>query len=128
MKTKHFIAFLLLATLTFVACGKDDDDDEKEPPVKSKHEMLYDKWWYDVGGDNRDDHKFDSDGTWQMTTTPVVTGNYEWLENDSLLLTYDAYPDIKLVYYFPEITETTMKFWPKNEPEGNIYEFSTTKP
>ena len=120
MKIKHFIALMLLFTLAMSACKK-----EEEEPAPDPHELLYDKWWYNVGNQGRGDHYFDSDGTVQMTI-PAANGTWKWGVNDSLTVTMDGYPPMNL--HFTKITENSMEYWPTFEPEGNLYQFSTTKP
>ena len=121
MKVKHFIALLLLFSLGMAACGKE----EEEEPIPDPHEMLYDKWWYNEGNQGRGDHYFNSDGTCQMTIPPA-NGTWTWSVNDSLTVTMDSYPPMNLHFSF--IKESTMEYWPTFEPEGNLYQFSTTKP
>lgn len=121
-KIQLLFAAIIIATLAITACGKDDDDDVT---TTDPHELLYDKWWYNVGNQGRGAHYFNSDGTCQMTIPPA-SGTWTWSVNDSLIVNIDNYPSMTL--HFTEIKENTMEYWPTFEPEGNLYQFSTTEP
>jgi hypothetical protein len=125
MKIKQLFALMILLSMTFAACTKDDDDKkEEETPSKSKHEMLYDKMWYNLG-QGRGDHYFNSDGTctWSLV---AGQGSWEWKPNDSLKVSFPGYTD--QVFHMLKIEEKTMEYWPTSEPEANIYKFSDTQP
>jgi hypothetical protein len=126
MRKLHFLLtslVLLALALTFTSCDKDDDDDV---PL-SKQELLVDKWWYDVAGQNRGDHKFNSAAkTVDFTYPSPIQGTYLWGPNDSMYITMPGgAPPFTL--WFKTVTETNMEYWPTFEPVENIYKFTTTK-
>ncbi len=121
-KLKLVIALFVFAAFAIASCNKTPDD---PPAPKDKHELLYDKWWYNVGNQGRGAHYFNSDGTCQITIPPS-SGVWKWSVNDSLIVTMDNYPPMTL--HFTKIEETEMEYWPTFEPEGNLYQFSTTEP
>lgn len=123
---KKFIYAFLMITMSSVAlfssCGKDDDDDDVV--VKTTKELLVDKWWYNNPNVGRGDHYFASDGTIKLNSATV--GTYVWTVNDSMVVT--ASGGASVTWYIKSVTETTMEYWPTNEPATNIYKFTTTKP
>jgi len=122
MKFKLFFIFILLLSVSFVACNKNDD---KDKPSEDKHMKLYDKWWYGTENQGRGDHYFGSDGT-AIWTLVAGEGVWEWRSNDSLKIVFPSNPP--LVFWFTKIEDNEIEYWPNTEPEGAFFQFSTTKP
>ncbi len=119
-----FAAIIAVSAMIISSCKKDKDGDNNEPP-KDKHEMLLEKTWYNVPNKGRGNHYFGSDGTLTVTN-PSWTATFVWGPNDSMTVITPQGATVN--WWFKEITEDHMSYWPTNEPPENIYEFSTTKP
>ena len=121
MKSNIVLIFFVLFSLSFVACNKNDDNNT----TTDKHVKLYDKWWYSVGNQGRGNHYFGSDGT-AIWTLVAGEGAWEWRSNDSLRVVFPSNPP--LVFWFTKIEDNEIEYWPNTEPEGNLFQFSTTAP
>ncbi len=122
MKFKNILFIVLLFTFSISACTKEK---LKGDPTDDKHMLLYDKWWYNIDNQGRGDHLFNSSGTVIWTLMPSE-GTWKWKPNDSLELNFPGTPAFTV--WFKSIKEDSMEYWPTFEPEGNYYQFSTTKP
>ena len=116
----RFILFLFI-TIQFFSCNKNNDN----PTIDDNHKMLYDKWWYGSKDQGRGDHFFGSDGSALWTLMPSE-GSWEWRPNDSLKVVFPSNPPI--VFWFTKIENDNMEYWPSTEPEGILFQFSTTEP
>jgi hypothetical protein len=122
-KTFQLLSVVFLIVFFASACKKDDDNDKDS--AQERHEMLYDKWWYNVGNQGKGDHFFNSDGT-VLITIPPIQGTWLWTSNDSLQVTFPG--SAPSIFHFTNIQENAMSYWPTYEPAGNIYNFSTIDP
>ncbi len=125
---KFYLALVLLMAFSMVlvvSCNEEDDtDDDDIVVVKTKKELLVDRWWYNNPDVGRGDHFFGSDGTIKLNSAAVAT--YVWTVNDSMSVT--AQGGATVTWWIKSVTETTMEYWPTNEPASNIYKFTSTEP
>ena len=124
-KLLFVLSIIVVSAFIVTSCKKNKDDDGDNEPPKDKHEMLLEKTWYNVPNKGRGNHFFGSDGTIQITN-PTWSGTFVWGPNDSMTIITPQGATVN--WWFKEITEDHMKYWPTNELPENIYEFSTTKP